>query len=57
MNKSRVSFEYKKNKSEAKSVTFLSENLKAPQNASIAFDRSNANELIPTPYYKQKEQE
>lgn len=57
MNKSRVSFEYEKNKSEAKSVTFLSENLKAPQNASIAFDRSNANELNPYPYYKQKEQE
>ena len=57
MNKSRVSFEYEKNKSEAKSVTFLSENLKAPQNASIAFVRSNANELIPKSYTSKKEQE
>jgi len=36
---------------------FLAENLKALLSASIAFDRSNALELSPNPYYKQKEQE
>jgi len=36
---------------------FLTENLKIPTSASIAFDRSNALGLSPNPYYKQKEQE
>jgi len=36
-------------------VMSLAKKFDFDESASIAFDRSNANERIPNPYYKQKE--